>query len=149
VRTGAISVDHLEYLNDDDIALLSASATMPVLLPGAQLFLNLPKPPARKIINSGLPLALASDYNPGSSPTGNMNLMVALSCMLYHLLPEEAINAATLNGAYAMGISDIHGSITIGKKANLIITKRIPSLAYLPYAFGSNLIDKVIINGQQ
>ncbi|MCX6292283.1 MAG: imidazolonepropionase [Bacteroidetes bacterium] len=148
VETGAISVDHLEYCNDKDISLLKNSVTMPTILPGAQFFLQLPFPPARKMIDAGLPLAIASDYNPGSSPSGNMNLMVALACIQYQLTPEEAINAATINSAYAMGISKTHGTITKGKKANVFITKEIPSLAYLPYSFGNTLIETVIINGK-
>ena len=148
VNAGAISVDHLEYISDLDIELISRSQTIPTILPGAQLFLNLQKPPVRKMIEAGLPVAIASDYNPGSSPTGNMNLMIALSCILYNMMPEEAINAATLNSAHAMGLSDTHGSITVGKKANVIITKPIPSIGFIPYAFGSNLIDQVIINGK-
>jgi imidazolonepropionase len=149
VETNAISVDHLEYCNDADIALLKNSDVMPVILPGAQFFLQLPFPPARKIIDCGLPLAIASDYNPGSSPTGNMNLMIALACILYKLTPEEAINAATINTAYAMGLSDSHGSIAKGKKANILITKEISSLASMPYSFGSDLIDSVFVSGKK
>jgi imidazolonepropionase len=121
---------------------------MPTILPGAQFFLQLPYPPARKMIDSGLPLAIASDYNPGSSPSGNMNLMIALACIQYKLTPEEAINAATINSAYAMNLSDTHGSIAAGKKANVFITKEIPSVGYLPYSFGSNLIETIILNGK-
>ena len=148
VASGAISVDHLEYCNDNDIALLKDSNTMPTILPGAQFFLQLPYPPVRKMIDAGLPVAIASDYNPGSSPTGNMNLMIAHSCIQYKMTPEEAINAATINSAYAMGLSGSHGSIAVGKKANVFITEVIPSLAYLPYSFGSNLIETVIVNGK-
>lgn len=149
VKAGAISVDHLEYVGDSDIQALLSSATMPVILPGAAFFLSLPNPPAKKMIDAGLPLAIASDFNPGSSPTGNMNLMNAIACIQYGLTPEQTINASTLNGAYAMGLIANFGSITIGKKANFIITKELPSIAYLSYAFGSNLIDKVYINGLQ
>jgi imidazolonepropionase len=148
VQCNAISVDHLEFADDNDIALLKNSKTMATLLPGAQFFLQLQYPPARKMIEAGLSVAIASDYNPGSAPSGNMNLNVALACIQYRMTPEEAINAATLNSAYAMGLSDTHGSIKKGKKANVIITKKIPSLAYLPYSFGSNLIETVIINGK-
>lgn len=147
VRCKAISVDHLEYINEQDIELLKNSETMATLLPGAQFFLQLPYPPARKMVDAGLPIAIASDYNPGSSPSGNMNMMLALACVQYKMTPEEAINAATINSAYAMGLSTSHGSIAIGKKANLFITKTIPSYSFLPYAFGSTLIDTVIING--
>lgn len=147
VKHNALSVDHLEVLTDEDIKVLKDSDTMPVALPSCSYFLGIPYTPGRKIIDSGLPLALASDYNPGSTPSGNMNFVVATACIKMRLTPEEAINAATINGAYAMGISGTHGSITKGKEANLIITKEIPSYGYLPYAFGSNLIDKVIIKG--
>lgn len=122
---------------------------MPVALPSCSFFLGIPYTPGRQLIDAGLPLALATDYNPGSSPTGNMNFVVASACIKMNLTPEEAINAATINGAYAMGLSDTHGSITAGKKANLIITKEIPSYGFLPYAFGSNLIDHIILNGKQ
>ncbi|GAB4144082.1 MAG: imidazolonepropionase [Bacteroidia bacterium] len=148
VEVNAISVDHLEYVGDEEIALLKNSSTMPVLLPGAAFFLSLPWPPARQMIDAGLPLAVASDYNPGSCPSGNMMQMLSLLCIAHKMTPEEAINAATINGAYAMGLSDTHGSVTAGKKANLIITKKVNSTAFLPYAFGSNLISKVIINGK-
>ena len=148
VKTGAISVDHLEYIGEEEILLLKNSNTMPTLLPGAQFFLGLPYPPARQMIEAGLPVAVATDYNPGSCPSGNMNQMIAMLCINYKMTPEEAINAATINAAYAMGLSDSHGSITIGKKANLIITKPISSIAMLPYSFGSNLIETVIINGK-
>ena len=147
VKHNALSVDHLEVLTDEDIEALKGSDTMPVALPSCSYFLSIPYTPGRKIIDSGLPLALATDYNPGSTPSGNMNFVVATACIKMRLTPEEAINAATINGAYAMGISNTHGSITKGKEASLIITKEIPSYGYLPYAFGSNLIDKVIIKG--
>lgn len=147
VRHNSLSVDHLEVLTDEDIEALIDSNTMPVALPSCSYFLGIPYTPGRKIIDSGLPLALATDFNPGSTPSGNMNFVVATACIKMRLTPEEAINASTINGAYAMGISDTHGSITKGKEASLIITKEIPSYAYLPYAFGSNLIDKVFIKG--
>lgn len=148
VNHNALSVDHLEELNDDDIAALKGSVTMPVALPSCSYFLSIPYTPGRKIIDAGLPLALASDYNPGSTPSGNMNFVVSTACIKMRLTPEEAINAATINGAYAMGISNAYGSITKGKKANLIITKQVPSYNYLPYSFGENLIENVIINGK-
>lgn len=149
VKCNAVSVDHLEFVEQDEIDLLLKSETMPTVLPGAAFFLNLPIPPARKMIESGLPVAVATDYNPGSSPTGDMNFMIALLCIHYKLTPEEAINAATINSAYAMDASKEVGSITIGKRANFIITKQIPSLAYMPYSFNDNLIEQVFINGQK
>ncbi len=148
VETDAISVDHLEYCNDRDIELLKNSDVMPTILPGAQFFLQLPYPPVRKMIDAGLSVALASDYNPGSSPSGNMNFMIALACVQYKMSPEEAFHAATVNAACAMGLSKTHGSIAKGKKANVFITKEIPSLAYMPYSFGSNLMETVIVNGK-
>ncbi len=148
VKHRALSVDHLEFTGDDEIAVLLGSGTMPTLLPGAALFLGMTDPPARKMIDAGLPIAMASDFNPGSSPSGNMKLVVSLGCIRLRLLPEEAINAVTINAAYAMGLSETHGSITVGKKANLFITKKIPSYEFLPYAYGSNLIDRVILNGE-
>lgn len=148
VKNQALSVDHLEVLTKEDIKALQDSQTMPVALPLCSFFLSIPYTPARAIIDAGLPLALATDYNPGSSPSGNMNLAVATACIKMKLSPEEAINAATINGAYAMGLSDSYGSITVGKKANVIITKEIPSYGYLPYAFGSTNIDQVILNGK-
>ncbi|WP_242135260.1 imidazolonepropionase [Aestuariivivens marinum] len=147
VKYGALSVDHLEELNDEDIEALKGSKTMPVALPSCSYFLSIPYTPARKIIDAGLPLALATDYNPGSTPSGNMNFVVSTACIKMKMTPEEAINAATINGAYAMGCSTDFGSISIGKKANIIITKEVPSYNYLPYAFGENHIDKVLING--
>ena len=147
VKHDALSVDHLEILDTNDLNALKNSSTMPVALPSCSYFLGIPYTPARQIIDAGLPLALATDYNPGSTPSGNMNFVVSTACIRMKMTPEEAINAATINGAYAMNISNTHGSITKGKKANLIITKAIPSYAYLPYAFGSNLIDVVFING--
>jgi imidazolonepropionase len=148
IKLNAVSVDHLETVNGDIINKLANSQTIGTLLPTAAFFLRMPFQPARQMIDAGCAIALASDYNPGSSPSGNMNLVVAMSCTGMKMLPEEAINAATLNGAFAMELQDETGSITVGKKANLIFTKAIPSLAYIPYAFGSNLIDKVMINGE-
>lgn len=147
VQLGALSVDHLETMDDAAINTLAASSTIGTLLPGAAFFLRMPFQPARQLIDSGCAIALASDYNPGSCPSGNMNFVVSLSCIQMRMLPEEAINAATLNGAYAMELEAEVGSITPGKRANLIFTRPIPSLAFLPYAFGSDLIDKVMING--
>ena len=147
VKLGAVSVDHLETMDADAIQVLASSGTIGTLLPTAAFFLRMPFQPARVLVDSGCAIALASDYNPGSSPSGNMNLVVAMSCIQMKLLPEEAINAATLNGAYAMELGHELGSITIGKRANLIFTYPIPSVAYLPYAFGSNLVEKVMING--
>lgn len=148
IKYNALSVDHLEVMETEDITALKNTETMLVALPSCSYFLSIPYTPAREIITAGLPLALATDYNPGSTPSGNMNFVVATACIKMKMTPEEAINAATLNGAYAMGISETHGSITIGKKANLIITKPIPSYYQLPYAFGSNLIDSVCIEGK-
>ncbi|WP_430927373.1 imidazolonepropionase [Polaribacter marinivivus] len=148
-KHNGLSVDHLEILNDDDLHYLKNSETMPVALPSCSFFLGIPYTPARKIIDNGLPLALASDYNPGSTPSGNMNFVVAAACIKMKLTPEEAINAATINGAYALNISNKVGSITRGKLANFIITKEIPSYGFIPYSFGSNLIDSVFINGQK
>lgn len=147
VKLGALSVDHLETMDEDAIRTLASSRTIGTLLPTAAFFLRMPFQPARALIDAGCAVALASDYNPGSSPSGNMSLVVSMSCIQMKMLPEEAINAATLNGAYAMELGDELGSITIGKRANLIFTRPIPSVAYLPYAFGSNLIDKVMMNG--
>ena len=148
VACNAISVDHLEFANEDDIELLKHSETMPTILPGAQFFLKLQNPPARKMIDAGLPVAIASDYNPGSSPSGNMNFMLSLACINYKMTPEEAINAATINSAYAMDLSRTYGSICVGKKANIFITKEIPSYNFLPYSFANNLIETVILNGK-
>lgn len=147
VECGAISVDHLEYCNEDDIALLNNSGTMPTVLPGAAFFLSLPLPPARQMIDAGLAIAFASDFNPGSCPSGNMNFMMSLGCVQYKLTPEEVINACTINSAYAMHLSHEVGSITIGKKANFFITKPISSYGFIPYSFGSNLIESVYLNG--
>jgi imidazolonepropionase len=148
VECHAISVDHLEYADENDIALLKDSETMATILPGAQFFLQLPYPPARKMIDAGLAVAIASDYNPGTAPGGNMSFAVSLACIQYKMTPEEALNAATINSAYAMGLSGTHGSIAKGKRANVFITKEISSLAYLPYSFGNSLIEKVIVNGK-
>jgi imidazolonepropionase len=148
VEVGAISVDHLEFVGEKEIEALKNSTTIPTILPGAAFFLSLPFPPARQMIDAGLPLAVASDFNPGSSPSGNMNLMISICCVQYKMTPEEAINAATINSAYAMDLSKTHGSIAIGKKANVFITKEIPSYAFIPYSFGSNLVETVIINGK-
>jgi len=148
IKLNAVSADHLETMTEQDITDLAASGTVGTLLPTAAFFLRMQYQPARRLIDNGCAIALASDYNPGSSPSGNMNFVVALSCIQMKMLPEEAINAATINGAYAMEVEQEAGSIMIGKKANLIFTKPIPSLAFLPYSFGNNLIDKVMINGE-
>lgn len=148
VKYGALSVDHLEYTGEAEIASLLESDTMPTLLPGASFFLEMDWAPARRMIDSGLPVALASDYNPGSSPSGNMHLIMSMGLIKLHMLPAEIVNAVSLNGAYAMGVEDQLGSISPGKTASLIITKKIPSLEYLPYAYGNNLIDKVMIKGR-
>lgn len=147
VKYKALSVDHLEQLNDDDIDVLKNSDTIPVALPTCSFFLGIPYTPARKLIDSGLPIALASDFNPGSSPSGNMNFVLSSACIKMKMSPEEAINAATINGAYAMGISKTHGTITKGKKANILITDPISNINILPYSFGQSYIDTVIING--
>lgn len=143
----AISADHLETMTDQDIRLLAASPVIGTLLPGAAFFLRMAYQPGRQLADAGCALALASDFNPGSCPSGNMNFMLSLACIQLRLLPEEAINAATINGAFAMDLQRQVGSIAAGKKANLIITKPVPSLAYLPYAYASNLIGRVMING--
>ncbi|KIA98547.1 imidazolonepropionase [Flavobacterium sp. KMS] len=148
VKYKALSVDHLETMNPDDIQALKNTETMPVALPSCSYFLSIPYTPAREMIKAGLPIALATDYNPGSTPSGNMNFVVATACIKMRMTPEEAINAATINGAYAMGVSDTHGTITVGKKANFIITKPITSYYQLPYAFGTNLIESVFIEGE-
>lgn len=149
VKNNSLSVDHLEVMSDEDFQLLQHSETLPVALPSCSFFIQIPYTPARKIIDLGMPLVLASDYNPGSTPSGNMNLVVALACIQMKLTPEEAINAATINGAFAMNLEATHGSITVGKKANFFITKPIPSYAFIPYAFGSNLIESVYLNGEK
>ena len=148
INNNALSVDHLEVVNKEDIEVLKKSETMPTLLPSCSFFLGIPYAPAKELIDNNLPIALASDYNPGSTPSGNMNFVVSLACIKMKLTPEQAINAATINSAYAMGVSDKLGSIEIGKKANLFITKEINSYAFLPYSFGSNLIETVILNGE-
>ena len=148
INNNALSVDHLEVVNKEDIEALKKSETMPTLLPSCSFFLGIPYAPAKELIDNNLPIALASDYNPGSTPSGNMNFVVSLACIKMKLTPEQAINAATINSAYAMGVSDKLGSIEIGKKANLFITKEINSYAFLPYSFGSNLIETVILNGE-
>ena len=149
VQHKALSVDHLEIMNDTDIESLLNSGTMPVALPSCSYFLSIPYTPARKLIDAGLPLALATDFNPGSTPSGNMNFVVSTACIKMKMTPEEAINAATINGAYAMNLSEEVGSITRGKKANFIITKEIPSYGFIPYSFGSNCIDTVYLNGKK
>ena len=148
VKYNALSIDHLEIMQSNDFEALKESNTMPVALPSCSYFLGISYAPARKIIDQGLPLALASDFNPGSTPSGNMNFVVATACIKMKMTPAEAINAATINGAYAMNLSNLYGSITRGKKANLIITKEISSYNFIPYAFGSNLIDFVLIDGK-
>jgi imidazolonepropionase len=148
VRVNACSVDHLEYVGNEEIFALQQSATIATILPGAAFFLGLPWAPARQLIDAGLPVAVASDYNPGSCPSGNMNQMISLLCITHKITPAEAINAATLNGAAAMGLSATLGSISHGKAASFIITQEIPSIDYLPYAYGSNLIQQVWINGK-
>ena len=149
LRHNALSVDHLEVMTREDIDSLKGSGTMPVALPSCSLFLSIPYAPAREILKADLPLALATDYNPGSTPSGNMNLVVSLACIKMKMTPEEAINAATVNAAYAMDLSHSHGSITRGKAANLILTEEIPSYGFLPYSFGANHIEAVYINGKK
>ena len=148
VKHKAISVDHLECVGDAEIIALQSGNTLPVLLPSAAFFLNLPYQPARKIIDANLPVVLASDYNPGSSPSGNMNLVISLACTQMKMLPEEAIHATTINAAHALRLQEKLGSIALGKMANLIITKPISSYAVIPYSFGKSVIDKMIINGE-
>lgn len=147
IAHNALTVDHLEILTADDLEALKASETMPVALPSCSYFLSIPYTPARQIIDNGLAIALATDYNPGSTPSGNMNFVISTACIKMKMTPEEAINAATINGAYAMGISKTHGSIAKGKNANIIITKPINSYNVLPYSFGTNNIEQVYING--
>ncbi|MGV3696935.1 imidazolonepropionase [Flavobacterium sp.] len=149
VKHNALSVDHLEIVTEEDIEVLKNSETIAVALPSCSYFISIPYTPARKMLEAGLPLALASDFNPGTTPSGNMNFVVATACIKMKMTPEEAINAATINGAYAMGLSATHGSITIGKKANLIITKPLNSFYEIPYCFASNLIEQVIIDGKK
>ena len=149
VKYDALSVDHLEHVGDEEIACLLDSDTMPTILPGAAFFLNMPYSPVRKMINAGLPVALASDYNPGSSPSGNMKFIMSLGCINYKMLPEEVINATTINSAYAMGVQEEVGSIAVGKLANFYITVPITGIEYLPYAYTSNLIESVFLKGKQ
>ena len=148
VKYNALSVDHLEFTGDAEINCLKDSETMPTILPGAAFFLNMPHAPARKMIDAGLPVAFASDFNPGSSPSGNMQLILSMASVSYRLTPQEAINATMINSAYAIGLSEELGSIARGKKANLFITKPIPSLEFMPYAYGSNKVERVILNGE-
>ncbi len=148
VKYNALSVDHLEYTGDEEIKALLDSDTMPTILPGAAFFLGMVYAPARKMIDAGLPLAMASDFNPGSAPSGNMQFILSMASIAYRLLPEEAIHATTINTAYAMGLSEELGSIARGKKANVFITKPIPTIEFMPYAFGSNKVDTVILNGK-
>ena len=148
VKYGALSVDHLEYTGQKEIEALLHSETMPTVLPGAAFFLGMVYAPVRRMIDAGLPVALASDFNPGSAPSGNMQLILSMASILYKMLPEEAINATTINSAYAMGLSRELGSIAIGKKANVFITAEIPSYEFMPYAFGSNKVETVILNGE-
>ncbi len=148
VKYQALSVDHLEFVGEEELAALKGSATMPTLLPGASLFLGLSYAPARKLIDAGLPVALASDYNPGSSPSGNMELLMSLGMMTLHMLPNEVLNAVTLNGAYAMGLENTHGSVTPGKQANLLVTAPMPSFGFMPYSYGTSQISRVILNGR-
>ena len=147
IKVGAISVDHLENIGEEEIELLKNSSAMPTALPGAAFFLGLPFPPARKMLEGGLPLAIASDFNPGSSPSGNMLAMLSLACIKMKMTPEEAINATTINTAYALELQNTHGSITKGKTANVLITKPIPSVAYIPYRYGFNVLDQIILRG--
>ena len=148
VRYNALSVDHLESSGEKEIEALKGSETMPTGLPGCSFFLNLPYAPLKQMINSGLSVALATDFNPGSTPSGNMKMVISLACIKMRLTPAQAINAATINGAYALGISDTHGSITAGKAANLFITTEIPSIAYIPYSYTEPMVDTVILNGK-
>ncbi len=148
VKYNALSVDHLEFTGKEEIEALLDSKTMPTVLPGAAFFLGMKYSPVREMMDAGLPVALASDFNPGSSPSGNMQLIVSMASILYKMLPAEAINATTINSAYAMGVSNILGSITVGKKANLFITKEIPTYEYMPYYYGTNKVETVILNGE-
>lgn len=148
VKYNALSVDHLEYTGDAEIAALLNTETMSTILPGAAFFLNMPYAPARKMIDAGLPIALASDFNPGSSPSGNMQLIQAMGSILYRMTAEEGIYATTINTAYAMGLEETHGSIARGKHANIFITKEIPSLEFMPYSYGDNKVETAILNGQ-
>ncbi len=147
VKYNALSVDHLEFTDDKEIKSLYGTETMPTVLPGAAFFLGMIHAPVRKMIDAGLPIALASDFNPGSSPSGNMQFILSMGSIVYNMLAEEGINATTINSAYAMGVSEELGSITVGKKANIFITNEIPSIEFMPYAYGSNKVEVVIING--
>lgn len=147
LKYNALSVDHLEYTGDKEIKALFGTETMPTILPGAAFFLGMIYAPIRKMIDAGLPIALASDFNPGSSPSGNMQFILSMGSIAYNMLAEEGINATTINTAYAMGVSEELGSIAVGKKANVFITKKIPSIEFMPYAFGTNKVETVIING--
>lgn len=149
IKHNALSVDHLEVMKEDDFKILKNSECMPTLLPSCSFFLGIPYSPAKKIMDYGLPFALASDFNPGSTPSGNMNFVISLACIKYKITPEVAINAATINAAYAMGIEQTQGSITVGKKANFFITEEISSIAFLPYYFGKNSIESVYVNGKK
>lgn len=144
IELGALSVDHLEEISDEDIEALKQSNCMPTLLPSCSHFISIPYANARKLIDAGLPVALASDFNPGTTPTGNLQMVMSLACVKQKMTPEEAINALTINAAYAMGISETHGSISLGKSGNVILTKQIPSLAFIPYSFGENHIEQTI-----
>ena len=148
VNLGALSVDHLEKMEEEDYTALINSECMPTILPSCSFFLGIPYGPAKEMIEKGLPVALATDYNPGSTPSGNMNFVSSLGCIQMKMTPEQVINATTINTAYAMGLEKELGSICVGKKANFFITNEIPSYAYLPYSFGENVIDKVILNGK-
>ena len=148
VKYNALSVDHLEFVGDDEIKVLKGSETMPTILPGAAFFLGMVYAPARRMIDAGLPVAMASDFNPGSSPSGNMQFILSMASIAYRLLPEEGVNATTINTAYALDLSDVLGSIAVGKKANVYITKEIPTLEYMPYYYGTNKVDTVILNGE-
>ncbi len=149
VKYDALSVDHLEYIGDEEIKSLMNSETMPTVLPGAAFFLNMPYSPVRKMIDAGLPVALASDYNPGSSPSGNMKFIMSLGCINYKMLPEEVVNATTINTAYAMGVQQETGSIAVGKLANFYITTPLPGIEYLPYAYTANVIETIFLKGEQ
>ncbi|MGC6434539.1 MAG: amidohydrolase family protein, partial [Crocinitomicaceae bacterium] len=145
VELGALSVDHLEEITDEDIQALKGSKTMPTILPSCSHFLSIPFGNARKMIESGLPVALASDFNPGSTPSGNLQFVFSLACVKMKMTPEEALNALTINAAYAIGLTKTHGTISLGKKTPILITKEIPSLAYIPYAFGDTHIEQMIV----
>ena len=148
VKYNALSVDHLEFTGPDEIKCLLNSETMPTILPGAAFFLGMEYPLVRKMIEAGLPVAMASDYNPGSSPSGDMKFVMSLGCVMMKMTPEEVINATTINSAYAMGVSDVVGSIARGKIANVFITKPISTIEFMPYAYTAKLVDKVILKGK-